>query len=416
MALLLPAAFLLLLLLLPDAVSCADVLTYTLTLLTDAAARLGAVSLDGSPAAYYVRRGAETRKVVVHQSGGGWCSSPTSCAQRSNTTLGSTTFFPPTAAWNDSAYVDQQGYLTPDPARNPVFWNWTWVVLPYTDGSSQTGNVDAPVLVPGWPTPIYYRGARVLNATMEALIADEGLALATDVVYSGCSAGGLSVYLHLDKWAAALRAGGFNGTLAGMADSGFFLEYAAPASALTYPARMNWTFVNQNVSAALNPHCLAEHPAGEGYRCLFAQHAAPFLQTPLFMLQSYYDAYQIVAIAQVNASNVSAVTAFGAALRATINATLAGPNTNLLGGAVDACAHHCSRLLWQGMAMPGSSTEALAFARWYAGLAGGGGGQSVWEQDDTYPCEGCCTGGPAGDGRSSSGPETCARSALAAGW
>ena len=40
-----------------------------LTLLTDAANQWGAVSLDGSPAAAYVRYEAETTKFYVHQQG-----------------------------------------------------------------------------------------------------------------------------------------------------------------------------------------------------------------------------------------------------------------------------------------------------------------------------------------------------------
>jgi hypothetical protein len=40
-----------------------------LTLLTDAATQFGAVSLDGSPAAVYVRYEAETTKFYVHQQG-----------------------------------------------------------------------------------------------------------------------------------------------------------------------------------------------------------------------------------------------------------------------------------------------------------------------------------------------------------
>ena len=40
-----------------------------LTLLTESAKQFGAVSLDGSPAAVYVRYEAETTKFYVHQQG-----------------------------------------------------------------------------------------------------------------------------------------------------------------------------------------------------------------------------------------------------------------------------------------------------------------------------------------------------------
>ena len=102
-------------------------------------------------------------------------------------------------------------------------YDWNIVSLMYTDGSSQTSDIDAPVSVPGWPTPIYYRGARILSATISSLLA-AGLSDATDVVISGCSAGGLSVYLHVDKWAAAVHASQPSARIVGLADSGFFLD------------------------------------------------------------------------------------------------------------------------------------------------------------------------------------------------
>lgn len=43
-----------------------------LTLLTDAAKNQGAVCLDGSPAAFYLRPEVETQKFFIFQEGGGW--------------------------------------------------------------------------------------------------------------------------------------------------------------------------------------------------------------------------------------------------------------------------------------------------------------------------------------------------------
>jgi hypothetical protein len=46
----------------------------------------------------------------------------------------------------------------------------------------------------------YYRGKRNLEAMRSSLMA-RGLKDATDVVISGCSAGGLATYFHVDWWA-----------------------------------------------------------------------------------------------------------------------------------------------------------------------------------------------------------------------
>jgi hypothetical protein len=62
---------------------------WELVLLT-AAAKAGAVCLDGSPGGYQIRRGkpGNERWVVFHQ-GGGWCYSDENCAARANMNLGS---------------------------------------------------------------------------------------------------------------------------------------------------------------------------------------------------------------------------------------------------------------------------------------------------------------------------------------
>eukprot|EP01079_Euglenida_sp_SAG-EU17-18_P008823 gene8823-8003_t len=76
-----------------------DVGTWTRYLLTEAAAAAGAVCLDGSPGGYYLRSplpgapAGPARWVVFHE-GGGWCGSDAGCAQRANTSLGSSTFWP----------------------------------------------------------------------------------------------------------------------------------------------------------------------------------------------------------------------------------------------------------------------------------------------------------------------------------
>ena len=79
-------------------------------------------------------------------------------------------------------------------------WNWTKVFLPYTDGGSQTGDLAEPVKVGN--STIFYRGHRILKAMIAALKA-RGLDAATEVIVSGCSAGGLAAFLHADEWGSA---------------------------------------------------------------------------------------------------------------------------------------------------------------------------------------------------------------------
>lgn len=207
------------------------------------------------------------------------------CATRADSPLGSSKSY----AQQSTTVMQEQGYLSNDPAVNPLFANWTKIYLPYGDGTSQLGDVWDPVIVSPGAKPIYFRGARVLRAMISFLL-DEGLANATEVVVAGCSAGGLATYLHADTWAAALP----KARVVAMPDSGFFLNFNATGVSPTFPERMLWTYANTNVSggALLPPACLAAHRGSE-WLCMFAENVAPTIKTPTFALQSVYDSCRL---------------------------------------------------------------------------------------------------------------------------
>ena len=241
---------------------------FELTLLTDAAKNDGAVSLDGSPGAFYFYEGAEKKKFYIHQQGGGWCSSDADCLSRSKGALGSSKGLKPTE--NIAG-----GYFDNTPEINPLMWNWTKVFLPYTDGGSQTGDLDAPVSVGN--ATIYYRGHRILKANIAALKA-KGLDAATEVVVSGCSAGGLATFLHADAWGAALP----GAKVTAMPDSGFFLDYNATAAGgrMGYGQLMRWVCSAMNSTGGLPAACVAANPS-DPCKCIFAEHVVATAKVPL---------------------------------------------------------------------------------------------------------------------------------------
>ena len=344
----------------------------SLVLLQAAAAATGAVALDGSPGALYIDRGAEAGKWIVYQQGGGWSSSIEACRERANTSLGSSRLLAP---WS-TAVMREVDYLSNDPAINPVMWNWTHVYLPYLDGFSQVGDVEAPIATgPPHNATLYFRGARIL-AAQQAYLAAAGLGSAAELVVAGCSAGGLSTYLHADKRARAFP----RARVTALADSGFFLNYdwstgragagqpgdAAFPSNASYPWRMWWMYAQlAGNTSALSAPCLAAQAPGSQWLCLFAENVAPHLRTPLFALQSYYDSYQVAAIANVRNASApgaqAAVNAYGALLNARVKARLLGGAVRH-GAALDACLHHCG----------GSGTVVSA------GGGEGGGGRAGW--------------------------------------
>ena len=199
------------------------------------------------------------------------------------------------------------GLLSHDNATNPDFAGWSKVFVNYCDGLSFTGDRDEPVPTGFGGQQIWLRGKRILRAVFEALAKDHGLAKAQRIIISGNSAGGLTVYLHLDQIAEMLKELAPQASVYGFPDGGYFLDIANTQGVHAFRARMDGTFTLSNGSAGVDPACLAQH-ASSPTDCLFAQHVAPLLQTPFFALEAQYDSWQIPEILELTsaAKNYSA--------------------------------------------------------------------------------------------------------------
>lgn len=168
------------------------------------------------------------------------------------------------------------------------------------DGGSFSGNNETVTTYKG--AKLTFRGKRIREAMVESLSA-AGLAKATDLVVSGCSAGGLATFLHTDQWCDALAKVNPHAKCVGMPDSGFFLDYQSPKVpsdednlGTTVPGNyhngLKWVFDFMNTTAGVNQACIDAYPQDQHYRCQFAEHSAKYLHTPMFPLQSEYDAWQ----------------------------------------------------------------------------------------------------------------------------
>ena len=147
---------------------------------------------------------------------------------------------------------------------------------------------------------------------------------------------------------------------------------------------MWWMWSVANLTGALPPACVAAQSAGSEWLCLFAETLVPWLATPIFALQSYFDSYQSQAIAHLSQPNpnVSALNAYGARLRDTVkNAFAEKPQS---GFALDACFHHCGANCWDDVTFPNGLSQSQAADSWRRGT-----GASV-EQIAAYPCSSCC--------------------------
>lgn len=161
-------------------------------------------------------------------------------------------------------------------------YNWNSVFMRYCDGGSFSGNNQTVTNYQGHN--LYFRGFRILQAMFQDLYSNRRLNKATDVVVSGCSAGGLATYLHVDWWHSRLP---HSAKVVGMPDSGFFLDYESQAK--HYHSSMIWVFNQMNATSGVNQACIQSHQkTSDTWKCFFAEHTAPFISTPIVFFSFFF--------------------------------------------------------------------------------------------------------------------------------
>jgi len=264
--------------------------------------KFGAKCLNGSPPTYDVSLNKSSSQWVLFLEGGGWCygatvaAATTSCASRGGAQ------WPPQSGDYDSSVVTAQvggganigGIMSSDPAINPDFYTWNKVFMHYCDGSSFGGGRTDPIAVTrgGKPGDLWLRGRNNFDALVSYFSTTLGMDKATDIILSGGSAGGLAVFYNLDHFATLLPP---SVRLVGFPDAGFFMDAKSEASGnYSYRGMFQGADPVWNVTGGggTNLKCLAAN-AGEKWKCLMAQYIAPHIETPMFVLNADYDAWQM---------------------------------------------------------------------------------------------------------------------------
>ena len=260
---------------------------WTRVFLNDAAAK-GAVCIDGSPGAFYIRTSnadgtapSDPTKWVVFMEGGGWASSLDESVSRTQTDLGSSKRYP-----IEPPHMEGVGMFG-------TFESHTIVYNKYCDGGSWSGAVDNPPITYK-NTTLYFRGRGLLNGIFDELLENRGLAKAKEVLFAGCSAGGLTTYIHADWVANTLKERAPSAKVVALADAMYSLNHVDFQQDTHWPHFMQWVYTtNDRTGASVNDACvtyMAEKfgiPKGnrsEGWRCMFGASVAPFVETPTFIL------------------------------------------------------------------------------------------------------------------------------------
>lgn len=262
--------------------------------------------IDGTPPAYYLKPGSgvNASKWILFFEGGGWCTSLDSCYERAGTPLGSSLTYPEQADWSSRDILI-------DDDTNPSFSSWTSIYYRYSDGQSRAGSAWDPVRVNG--KDLYFRGLPNLLGLLQQVLAPStaggppSLLDATHLLISGSSAGGLTTILHADLIAETVRNAA---TAAGRSDAasivikavpevGFFIDGASVwggerIMTAAYERAQTFSNITGGPSFAVNAACVAANPsAAQRPKCFFAQHSYPFTSTPLFIVNSKVDQWQL---------------------------------------------------------------------------------------------------------------------------
>lgn len=183
---------------------------------------------------------------------------------------------------------DDFSVLSNDENANPLYASWTKVYVPYCDGSLHQGSKLSPISYKG--SNLYFRGANNTIAQFNYLNTKYNFFNASQIVITGTSAGAMAAV----AWGNYVynRAENKDNVLI-ICDSGIFVsDFYNPFTNST-PGVDEFKYINQIISTETTPpyeECLKEHEV-----CTTSL-VIKYLRPALFVIQSEYDLYGILAI------------------------------------------------------------------------------------------------------------------------
>ncbi|XP_020252710.1 pectin acetylesterase 5-like [Asparagus officinalis] len=312
-----------------------------------------------------------------------------SCSFRQGTHLGS------------SHYMDLQasfvGILSQTASENPDFYNWNRVKILYCDGASFSGDTE---IQPKSGRKLFFRGQRIWEVIMGELLA-EGLGKAKQAFLTGCSAGGLATFIHCDSFRALMPK---EADVKCLADGGFFLDEKDVSGKRTMQSFYNDVVRLQNVGKNLPTDCTKRMDPSH---CFFPRELIKSIKTPLFVLNTAYDFWQLEnvlapeesdpqghwlkckkRIQDCDPNQIEVLQGFRTSL---LDAVSEFQHKKDAGMFVNSCHVHCQSMTgitWHSPTSPriNNKTVSEAVGDWYFGR------REVKEVDCPYPCNPTCSG------------------------
>ena len=191
----------------------------------------------------------------------------------------------------------------------------------------------------------------------------------------------------------------------GAPECGFFMDEPHADGKPGYTPQYQWVAKAQNVSGAVNAACAAAHTSEDAWKCFMAQYTLPFIQTPYFIVNSFYDAWQWGAILAMPCrctakspkgcgcppAALSALERFRGDMIGNVSAAL--QKAPLSSGFLYSCTTHCGQFAhddrWVQLKVGGVSLRD-AFGAWVDAQLGGGVAPKPTVDCDGLKCNPTC--------------------------
>jgi O-palmitoleoyl-L-serine hydrolase len=241
-----------------------------------------AVCNDGSPLAYYFGegKGDDRRKWIIFLQGGEGCATDAACTERWTARRNLMTSV---GLKNSDA---GEGILSTDAKTNPDFARFTHVRVHYCSSDAYAG--DAARTIGG--RTFEFRGRRGIDGLLDDLmdksqVGSSTLRDATEVLFTGSSAGGMGVQNNLDRVASRLSWA----TVKGVADSGWIPDVPKLNSGPgTIDVRPDAPEALAYYRAQPDESCVAANGAQAG-KCLLGSFVFKYITTPMFVYADQRD-------------------------------------------------------------------------------------------------------------------------------
>ena len=136
-----------------------------------------------------------------------------------------------------------------------------------------------------------------MDALLDELL-QRGIANASEIILAGRSAGALSAIIHADYIRSRLRSV-TNASFRVLSDARFFLDEPSLNGSKIARSVFQQMYSLHNSSTGLNKACLRVQKRQYKWRCFFPQYSLPFLSSPIFLVNSLNDLWQLAVFSNI---------------------------------------------------------------------------------------------------------------------